>query len=175
MKTEDGPQMMRIQLIENRIRPKVASTWSRCDRARRVSSGRNRSNKRPDSIRPPTTAAISPKYERFRCAQTLRHRSTRQHVERAVRKVDEAHDAEYQRKPAASRNSSTPSCKPLSSCEGKLSSHDATDDRKPVSVTSAQAAIHESYPQLFCKNPFNLGLNPLTRYVDIRQKRRQPA
>jgi hypothetical protein len=38
------------------------------------------------------------------------------HVERAVRQADEIHDAEHQRQPCASRNSSKPNCNPFKNC-----------------------------------------------------------
>ncbi|MNL22345.1 hypothetical protein D3C87_1436890 [compost metagenome] len=53
-----GPQMMRVSSLKNRMKPNVASTWSRCSRGYSRASAM-RSSSRPSAAMPATTAAAA--------------------------------------------------------------------------------------------------------------------
>ncbi|KAG0921859.1 hypothetical protein G6F68_020563 [Rhizopus microsporus] len=57
-----GPQMMRVSSLKNRMKPNVASTWSRCSRGYRRASAM-RSSSRPSAAMPAMTAAAASRNE----------------------------------------------------------------------------------------------------------------
>ena len=114
MYTDDAPQTKRTTSLKNRIRPKVASTWSRWSRWYRLASTR-RSISSPSSSVPGIATSAAARKEPSKALKPAAAKYAPIMYSDPCARFTTFMMPNTSVSPADSRNSSTPSCSPLSS------------------------------------------------------------